>query len=49
VEQLHENHQKFMLILDPAIPSEAGENYFPATSGLEQKIFITGNFIEHLI
>ena len=40
---LHDNDQKFILILDPAIPSEAGDDYYPASSGLAQNIFVTGN------
>ena len=37
---LHDNDQKFVLILDPAIPSEAGDDYYPASSGLADNIFV---------
>lgn len=38
VAELHENDQNFVLILDPAIPSEAGPGYLPAETGLEERI-----------
>ena len=38
VAELHENDQNFVLILDPAIPSEAGPGYSPAETGLEERI-----------
>ena len=38
VAELHANDQNFVLILDPAIPSEAGPGYSPAETGLEERI-----------
>ena len=39
-DMLHENGQRFVLILDPAIPAEAGDDYSPAVSGLKEGVFI---------
>ena len=39
-DMLHDNGQRFVLILDPAIPAEAGDDYLPAVSGLEEGVFI---------
>lgn len=35
---LHENDQRFVLILDPAIPSEAGPDYKPARDQLSFRL-----------
>ena len=44
VAELHENDQNFVLILDPAIPSEAGPGYSPAETGLEERIIYYFNY-----
>ena len=42
---LHDRGQRFVLILDPAIPAEAGDDYLPAVTGTILKHYFLNNLV----